>query len=206
MQPPVSAYSLRRADAVLEATLDVLAEVGFARLTVDMIATRAHASKATIYRRWATKTELVRAAAALVEVETIPAEVGAEPAEALRAVLESLRSMTVGRLGRLVSALTTAAVDDPGIRATVHEELVIPLHRGTAAALDELRDAGVIDAHADTALAARALIALTVDRAVATGTAATPAELEALLAAWVLPVLAPAATGRRTKGPTAGPG
>ncbi|MFV8752973.1 TetR/AcrR family transcriptional regulator [Nannocystaceae bacterium ST9] len=44
---------------ILDATLEVLAEVGAAGLTMDLVAARAGAGKATIYRRWASKTELV---------------------------------------------------------------------------------------------------------------------------------------------------
>jgi AcrR family transcriptional regulator len=44
---------------ILEATLEVLADVGYDRLTMDAVATRAKASKATLYRRWNTKVCLV---------------------------------------------------------------------------------------------------------------------------------------------------
>ncbi|NUP07815.1 MAG: TetR/AcrR family transcriptional regulator [Polyangiaceae bacterium] len=45
--------------SILEATLEVLAEVGAASLTMDLVAARAGAGKATIYRRWTSKTQLV---------------------------------------------------------------------------------------------------------------------------------------------------
>ena len=44
---------------ILEAALDVLAEVGYDRLTMDAVALRAKASKATLYRRWNGKVTLV---------------------------------------------------------------------------------------------------------------------------------------------------
>src|SRR5215203_4506883 len=44
---------------ILDAALDVLAESGFDGMTIDMVAARAKAGKATIYRRWASKSELV---------------------------------------------------------------------------------------------------------------------------------------------------
>ena len=47
---------------LLEVTLELLQEHGYDRLTVDAVATTARASKATIYRRWPTKAELVLAA------------------------------------------------------------------------------------------------------------------------------------------------
>jgi AcrR family transcriptional regulator len=44
---------------ILEAALDVLGDVGYDRLTMDAVALRAKASKATLYRRWNGKVSLV---------------------------------------------------------------------------------------------------------------------------------------------------
>lgn len=45
--------------AIHQATLDELAEVGYAGLTMERVAERAKASKASLYRRWPTRIELV---------------------------------------------------------------------------------------------------------------------------------------------------
>lgn len=45
--------------AIIDATIGLLAEVGFSALTVESIATRAGVGKATIYRRWPSKLPLV---------------------------------------------------------------------------------------------------------------------------------------------------
>src|SRR3954447_18445688 len=51
-----------RESELLAVTLQLLQEHGYDRLTVDAVATSARASKATLYRRWPTKAELVLAA------------------------------------------------------------------------------------------------------------------------------------------------
>jgi AcrR family transcriptional regulator len=48
-----------REQEILDATLLVLEEVGYDRLTMDAVATAARASKATLYRRWNGKVALV---------------------------------------------------------------------------------------------------------------------------------------------------
>ena len=60
---------------ILEAALDVLAETGYDGMTIDMVAARAKAGKATLYRRWSSKGELVVDAVACmktVNLETLP--------------------------------------------------------------------------------------------------------------------------------------
>jgi AcrR family transcriptional regulator len=44
---------------ILQAAIEILAEEGFDGMTIDMVATRAKAGKATLYRRWPSKAELV---------------------------------------------------------------------------------------------------------------------------------------------------
>lgn len=56
-----SPWSPREAE-LLAVTLELMQEHGYERLTLEAVATTAHASKATLYRRWPTKAELVLAA------------------------------------------------------------------------------------------------------------------------------------------------
>jgi AcrR family transcriptional regulator len=46
-------------DAILGATIDLVAEAGIAALTIDAVAKRAGVGKATIYRRWSSKEALL---------------------------------------------------------------------------------------------------------------------------------------------------
>ena len=49
-------------DALLQATWEELVEHGYGALTIDAVAQRAGTSRTVVYRRWATKQELVEAA------------------------------------------------------------------------------------------------------------------------------------------------
>jgi AcrR family transcriptional regulator len=62
-QQPRSPRSARLGDdrelEILQATYDLLAEVGYEGLRLDAVAARARASKATLYRHWSGKAQLV---------------------------------------------------------------------------------------------------------------------------------------------------
>jgi AcrR family transcriptional regulator len=61
--------------AILDATVEVLMESGFAAAKLDEIAKRAGTGKAAIYRRWPSKTALVIAAAESLQAEvSVPDE------------------------------------------------------------------------------------------------------------------------------------
>lgn len=100
--------------AIVEATLALLAEVGFEQLTLEAVAARAHASRATIYRRWAGKRELVVAA---VGAHSPPSCEVAVDTGSLRGDLLVLCAHLVETLtgfdGRLVLGLMRAGLDDP---------------------------------------------------------------------------------------------
>jgi AcrR family transcriptional regulator len=57
--PSVRRRSARTQQAILDATVEVLAEVGYQDLSIERIATRAGVGKATIYRWWDAKSALV---------------------------------------------------------------------------------------------------------------------------------------------------
>jgi AcrR family transcriptional regulator len=63
-EAPAAGRPPRRLDAsrdtaIFRAALDGLTDTGYDRLTMDEIASRAHASKATLYRRWSSKAALI---------------------------------------------------------------------------------------------------------------------------------------------------
>jgi AcrR family transcriptional regulator len=56
---PTGPRAAARRQAILDAALALLMEVGYDRMSMDALAERARAGKATIYRHWAGKAEVV---------------------------------------------------------------------------------------------------------------------------------------------------
>jgi AcrR family transcriptional regulator len=48
-----------REQAILDAAMELVVEIGYDRITMDAVSARAQASKATMYRRWPGKAELI---------------------------------------------------------------------------------------------------------------------------------------------------
>lgn len=90
--------------AILQATLDLLAEVGYKAMTVDAIATRARVGKTTIYRRYSSKEELVADA-----IENLREEVLIPDTDSLwgdiELLIENAAQILLNPLGRQTIAL-----------------------------------------------------------------------------------------------------
>ena len=101
-------------DAILTATVEIFAEVGLEGLTVEGVAARAGVGKATIYRRYPGKVELVVAAArCFTHVRQAPPDTGSTRGD-LAALVDGLISMlTTTPLGRALPILVAARTRVP---------------------------------------------------------------------------------------------
>ncbi len=108
---------------ILDAALEVVAEVGYAGMTMDMVAVRAKAGKATVYRRWSSKEELVLDAVARMKRSQV--DLGRLPdTGTLRGDLVALikpQSIAEGqhRL-KVMAGLTSMLSHDPGLAEAVN--------------------------------------------------------------------------------------
>jgi len=110
---------------ILEATLAVLKSVGYDRLTIDAVASRARASKATVYRRWPNKAALVVDAMASLKPPTVDDEpaclfpdtgsLRGDLMSGLRAIFRQLNTDE----GKLMIAIMTAQAHDPELAAAM---------------------------------------------------------------------------------------
>ncbi|GAB3449462.1 TetR/AcrR family transcriptional regulator [Actinophytocola sediminis] len=104
-------------NAIYTATLAELAESGYAALTVDRVAKRAHTSKASMYRRWPSKVELViDAVYRNVRDALVPPDTGDLRQDAL-ALLRQCADLLAGPRGDLVRGLIPEVLRNPELGA-----------------------------------------------------------------------------------------
>ena len=101
--------------AIFQATLDELAEVGYARLTMEGIAERAKAGKASLYRRWPTRIELVMEAVySRLPGPEDPPDTGTLRGDLL-AVLRAGAEALAGPPGEALRGVLSEALGDSGV-------------------------------------------------------------------------------------------
>jgi AcrR family transcriptional regulator len=103
-KPPGRPRSLKSHQAMLRATLELLAEVGFDTMSIDAIAARAGVGKTTIYRRYASKEELVADAIESVREEIVIPDTGNLQGD-LDALIQNAAQITLNPLGRQTVAM-----------------------------------------------------------------------------------------------------
>jgi AcrR family transcriptional regulator len=142
-----------REQAILDAALALVAEVGFERMTMESIASRAKASKATIYRRWASKLELVVDAMSCYVGDT-----GEEPEDTgtvegdLLALVRLVTEKISGFDGHLILGLSQAALSSPGLCAAVEVQMGPSKLRMPTIVVDRAVGRGELPAGADPTL------------------------------------------------------
>ena len=103
----------RRDEALRAATLAVLAEVGYRALTMDSVAKKANASKATIYRRSDTKLDLVIDSCTDLISRSIPQPDTGSLSGDLRAFLLAFARVLSGPAGKAAQALVGELPHEP---------------------------------------------------------------------------------------------
>ncbi|MFF5976474.1 TetR/AcrR family transcriptional regulator [Streptomyces sp. NPDC012769] len=129
-----------------EAVLDLLREVGYDALTMDAVAARTRSSKATLYRQWGSKPELVAKAlrhnkpVSLAEIDT-----GSLRGD-FRAMLERTDDCQMEKDSALMRGLTHAVHDNPELLQALRELLIEPEMTGLDEVLNRAVRRGEVDA------------------------------------------------------------
>jgi AcrR family transcriptional regulator len=137
---------------ILEAALESLDEVGFANTTTDLIAERAGASKATIYRWWPTKAALLLEALRDVVAQELPFPDTGDLKEDLCLQLRNFVKLLTGRRGRILKAFLIAAQSDEEVATAFRNVWVIPRRAEAKAVLEKHHREGRMRADTDLEL------------------------------------------------------
>lgn len=135
--------------AILEATLDLLAEGSFAGLSIEAVAARAGAGKATVYRRWQNKELLVIDAVATL-TEPVPPTLRGDLRLDLVLLLESVwRNAASTRAGRILPGLLAERSAGDELFRLYSERVIIPRRQRFRSVLEAGRAAGELRADLD---------------------------------------------------------
>ncbi|MGW0803700.1 TetR/AcrR family transcriptional regulator [Nonomuraea sp. NPDC002799] len=128
--------------AILDATMELLSEVGYDRMSVDQIAKRARASKATIYRRWAGKPDLVvDVICRRFDMDTPPGEDTGSLRGDLASIFRGLCE-AVERKHTLVIGLSSTLVSNQELARTLRAHMPTKNLGDVAALLERARERG----------------------------------------------------------------
>ncbi len=142
---------------ICDATLHELAEVGYGAMTIESIAKRAGVGKATIYRHWSGKLDLVESALEQMKSEVDVPDVGTAR-ERIGAVLRSFaRYLHDGERSACLPALVSAAQYDEAVR-TFHHRFAAERRRVLVGLVEEGMRSGELGRGSDAVLVADALV------------------------------------------------
>jgi AcrR family transcriptional regulator len=136
--------SFKSHQAILQATIELLAEVGFDSMSIDAIAARAKVGKTTIYRRYNSKEELVADA-----IESLREEVIIPNTESfwgdIEALIENAAKITLSSLGRqTVAMIIGTASSNPQFAKIYWDKYLQPRRQAFAMVIDRAKTRGEI--------------------------------------------------------------
>jgi len=121
---------LAKRRAILDAALEVLADVGYASMTIDAVAQRAGSNRVLIYRVWESKVNLARDALFGTADELVVPDTGST-ADDLRDYLGQLvANMSRPAYVKGVPGLTVELLGDPGLFRDTYKRFVQPSEEG----------------------------------------------------------------------------
>lgn len=183
------AFDPDREDAILDATLELLAEQGYERMSIDQIARRAGASKATIYRRWSGKAELVTDLVyRRMHTEPQPIPDGGSLRADLIALCQAYRGAIERKLPVVVGLLPTL-VSDPELARTFRAHVPEPSLEQAGQVLDRALERGELEREVSPAELMAVLEAMVWHRLLRAGETMDDAFLRATVDRTLLPLL-----------------
>ena len=155
-------------ERILLAALDLVVERGYENVTMDAVAARCQAGKATLYRRWSSKAEMVVAAVTRRDYTTNFADTGSLRGDLLAFVDEVSEDMRYGD-GGLIAGLVNAMRTDDELAGHLHEHLMKSCRNAARAWTQRCVERGLLRPDADLNLVNELTPALISFRTLVTG-------------------------------------
>ena len=187
--------------AICAATLELLAEVGYDRMSMDSVAARARASKATIYRRWPGKRELVLEALHRRHEQAGEAPDTGSLRGALVAAFAAMTRAAGGQDADLMAGVLRAMRAAPEIGSCLRDQVIDSKRRVIQTVVDRAVTRGELAPGARADLAHEVAGALWVQRVLVVGAQADDAFITHVVDDVILPLLR--ASGSPAPVPTA---
>lgn len=143
---------------ILDAALDELGEVGYGSFSIEAVARRAGVGKATIYRHWDGKLDLVGDAITMLKQSSTPPDTE-DVRDRIEGLLRSIAELLASsRMARCLPAIIDAAERDPEVRA-FHHTTSARRRVVMVGLLEEAARQGRLSTSADPTILAEALVA-----------------------------------------------
>ena len=175
VQQKVRRRNVQSHQAILQATLDLVNEVGYNRLTIEGIAAKAGVGKTTIYRWWRSKGELV--IEALAEILTAkPVVPSGNTRTDLTGIAEQAITLYSDETGAqtIIAGLISDMHHNPELAATLREQFIEPRRADNRDLITSAIERGDLPADTDIGLLIDRLVAPIAYRALVTGAPITP--------------------------------
>jgi AcrR family transcriptional regulator len=182
--------------AIRRATLQLLAEVGYDGVTMDRVASRAKAGKATIYRRWPSKVALVMETITAVAEQSMPVPDTGTFRSDILALLRSFRDSVGDDRGKVLAELISEMPRNAELRTAVHNGFLAQRKVAMDAVVARAVARGEVDPAVDRNILMELGSALLLQRMLLSGQPIDDLFLETIVSEVVLPY----ATGTRRAG------
>ena len=161
--------------AILQATLDLVQDIGYTRLTIEGIAAKAGVGKSTIYRWWRSKGELViEALANILEAEPLP-DSGDTRTDLIAIVHQGIALYSDETGARtIIAGLVGDIHHDPELATALRKRFIHPRRTSNRMAITRAIERGDLPAGTDIELLIDSLVAPISYRALITDAPMTP--------------------------------
>jgi len=141
--------------AILEATRASLVDLGWSKLTMGDVATRAGVAKTTLYRRWAGKNELVVDAVAVLFDELELPDLGSLAADVQAVVLQFAALLERPETKTALMAVVAESTRDEALRDRIRASIVTRQKHLVLQGRERAQQRGELPTEPDAVVAAR---------------------------------------------------